>query len=233
MRVLLIEDDGATAHSLALVLRANGFNVAATDLGEEGVDLGLVYDYDLILLDLSLPDMSGVEVLRMLRRASIGTPIMILSGSAELATKVRTFGFGADDYLTKPFDNDELVARVRAVIRRSKGHGPAVITVGPISVNLADKSVRVDGEPVYLTTKEYQIVELLAQRRGATVTKEMFITALYGGIDEPDIKIIDVFVCKIRRKISEVSGGERFIENVRGLGYVLRDPGGGGQTAAA
>ncbi len=147
MRVLLIEDDSATAKSIELMLKGEGFSVYTTDLGEEGVDLGKIYDYDLILLDLSLPDMSGLDVLRQLRVAKINTPIMILSGSTEIDTKVKTFGGGADDYLTKPFHKDELVARIHAVVRRSKGHAQSVITTGDIRVNLDAKTVGGERRP--------------------------------------------------------------------------------------
>jgi two-component system cell cycle response regulator CtrA len=224
MRVLLIEDDSATAQSIELMLKSEGFNVYTTDLGEEGVDLGKIYDYDLILLDLNLPDMSGMDVLRQLRLARINTPIMILSGSAEIDTKVKTFGGGADDYLTKPFHKDELVARIHAVVRRSKGHAQSVINTGDITVNLDAKTVEVGGSRVHLTGKEYQMLELLSLRKGTTLTKEMFLNHLYGGMDEPELKIIDVFICKLRKKLANASEGRNFIETVWGRGYVLREP---------
>ena len=224
MRVLLIEDDSATAQSIELMLKSEGFNVYTTDLGEEGVDLGKIYDYDLILLDLNLPDMSGMDVLRMLRVAKINTPIMILSGSTEIDTKVKTFGGGADDYLTKPFHNDELIARIHAVVRRSQGHAQSVIVTGDIRVNLDAKTTEVNGSRVHLTGKEYQMLELLSLRKGATITKEMFLNHLYGGLDEPELKIIDVFICKIRKKLREATGGQDLIETVWGRGYVLHDP---------
>jgi two-component system cell cycle response regulator CtrA len=227
MRVLLIEDDSATAQTIELMLKSEGFNVYTTDLGEEGVDLGKIYDYDLILLDLNLPDMSGLDVLRTLRVAKINTPIMILSGSAEIETKVKTFGSGADDYLTKPFHKDELVARIHAVVRRSKGHAQSVIKTGDITVNLDAKTVEVNGIRVHLTGKEYQMLELLSLRKGTTLTKEMFLNHLYGGMDEPELKIIDVFICKLRKKLATASGGKHHIETVWGRGYVLRDPDGG------
>ena len=195
MRVLLIEDDSATAQSIELMLKSEGFNVYTTDLGEEGVDLGKIYDYDLILLDLSLPDMSGLEVLRQLRVGKINTPIMILSGSAEIDTKVKTLGNGADDYMTKPFHKDELIARIHAVVRRSKGHAQSVIRTGEILVNLDAKTVEVASNRVHLTGKEYEMLELLSLRKGTTLTKEMFLNHLYGGMDEPELKIIDVFIC--------------------------------------
>ena len=224
MRVLLIEDDSATAQTIVLMLKSEGFNVYTTDLGEEGVDLGKIYDYDLILLDLNLPDMSGLDVLRTLRVAKINTPIMILSGSSEIDTKVKTFGSGADDYMTKPFHKDELVARIHAVVRRSKGHAQSVIKTGDITVNLDAKTVEVGGQRVHLTGKEYQMLELLSLRKGTTLTKEMFLNHLYGGMDEPELKIIDVFICKLRKKLATASGGKHHIETVWGRGYVLRDP---------
>ena len=223
MRVLLVEDDSATAQSLELMLKAEGFNVYTTDLGEEGVDLGKIYDYDLILLDLNLPDMSGMDVLRTLRAAKIDTPIMILSGAAEIDIKVKTFSGGADDYMTKPFHKDEMIARIHAVVRRSKGHAQSVIKTGDIMVNLDSKTVEVAGARVHLTGKEYEMLELLALRRGTTLTKEMFLNHLYGGIDEPELKIIDVFICKLRKKIAAAAGGDSQIETVWGGGYMLRD----------
>ena len=224
MRVLLVEDDPATSKSIEMMLTHANLNVYATDLGEEGVDLAKLYDYDLILLDLGLPDMNGHEVLRQLRLARIETPILILSGADDTESKLKGFGFGADDYLTKPFHREELVARIHAIIRRSKGHSQSIIRTGKVAVNLDAKTVEVEGEQVHLTGKEYQMLELLSLRKGTTLTKEMFLNHLYGGMDEPELKIIDVFICKLRKKLSEATGGETYIETVWGRGYVLRDP---------
>ncbi|HEY5212747.1 MAG TPA: response regulator transcription factor [Acidobacteriaceae bacterium] len=224
MRVLLIEDDSAMAKSIELMLRSEGFNVYTTDLGEEGVDLGKLYDYDLILLDLNLPDMSGFEVLRSLRVSKVTTPILILSGLAGIEAKVKGLGFGADDYMTKPFHKDELVARIHAIVRRSKGHAQSVVQTGDLIVSLDQKTVEVSGARVHLTSKEYQMLEFLSLRKGATISKEMFLTQLYGGMDEPEIKIIDVFVCKLRKKLASASNGKNYIETVWGRGYVLREP---------
>jgi two-component system cell cycle response regulator CtrA len=199
-------------------------NVYCTDLGEEGIDLAKLYDYDLILLDLNLPDMNGHEVLRQLRLARVETPILILSGSDDSENKLKGFGFGADDYMTKPFHREELVARIHAIIRRSKGHAQSVIRTGEINVNLDAKTVDVNGEMVHLTGKEYQMLELLSLRKGTTLTKEMFLNHLYGGMDEPELKIIDVFICKLRKKLAEATGGHNHIETVWGRGYVLREP---------
>lgn len=223
MRVLLIEDDASVARSVELMLKSESIAVHATDLGEEGIDLGKLYDYDIILLDLTLPDISGYEVLRTLRSSRIKTPILILSGMASIEDKVRGLGFGADDYLTKPFHKDELIARIQAIVRRSQGHAQSVITTGDLIVNLDQKMVEVAGARVHLTSKEYQIVELLSLRKGSTLTKEMFLNHLYGGMDEPDAKIIDVFICKLRRKLTNASGGKNYIETVWGRGYAMHD----------
>ena len=222
MRVLLIEDDKAISLSIELMLRAEGFNVYTTDLGEEGAELGKLYDYDIILLDLNLPDISGHEVLKKLRVSKISTPVLVLSGLAGIEDKVRSLGFGADDYLTKPFHKDELVARIHAIVRRSKGHAQSVIETGDLKVNLDDKTAEIGGQRVYLTSKEYQMLELLALRKGSTLTKEMFLNHLYGGMDEPEMKIIDVFICKLRKKLLIASGGKNYIETVWGRGYVMR-----------
>jgi two-component system cell cycle response regulator CtrA len=224
MRVLLIEDDAAVAKSIELMLRSESINVYTTDLGEEGIDLGKLYDYDIIMLDLQLPDMNGFDVLKSLRLAKVQTPILILSGNAIVEAKVKALGFGADDYMTKPFHKDELVARIQAVVRRSKGHSQSVITTGKLTVNLDAKTAEVNGSRVHLTGKEYQMVELLALRKGATLTKEMFLNHLYGGMDEPEVKIIDVFICKLRKKLAVACNGEQYIETVWGRGYVMRDP---------
>ncbi len=224
MRVLLIEDDRATAQGIELMLKSEGFNTYVTDYGEEGVDLGKLYDYDIILLDLNLPDMPGFDVLKTLRVAKVDTPILILSGNADIDNKVRGLGSGADDYMTKPFHKEELIARIHAVVRRSKGHSQSIIKTGDIAVNLDAKTVEVNGQRVHLTGKEYQMLELLSLRKGTTLTKEMFLNHLYGGMDEPELKIIDVFICKLRKKLSAATDGDNHIETVWGRGYVLRDP---------
>jgi len=224
MRVLLVEDDPTISKSIELMLTHANLNVYCTDLGEEGVDLAKLYDYDLILLDLNLPDMNGHEVLRQLRVARVETPVLILTGEDDTESKIKGFGSGADDYLTKPFHREELIARIHAIIRRSKGHSQSLIRTGKVIVNLDTKTVSVGGAPVHLTGKEYQMLELLSLRKGTTLTKEMFLNHLYGGMDEPELKIIDVFICKLRKKLSIATEGDNYIETVWGRGYVLRDP---------
>ena len=224
MRVLLIEDDSATAQSIELMLKSESINLYATDLGKEGVGLGKLYDYDLILLDLNLPDMPGFEVLRSLRASKVGTPVLILSGIGGIEDKVRGLSFGADDYMTKPFHKDELVARIHAIVRRSSAHAQSMIHTGALVVNLDTKTVEVSGARVHLTNKEYRMVEFLSLRKGTPLTPEMFLNHLYGGMDEPGIKIIDVFICKLRKKLVNASNGKNYIETVWGHGYVLREP---------
>ena len=224
MRVLLIEDDSAMAKSIELMLRNDGLHVYTTDLGEEGIDLGKLYDYDIVVLDLSLPDMNGFEVLKALRVAKVRAPVLILSGNAIIEAKIKALKLGADDYLTKPFHKDELVARIQAVVRRSKGHSQAIVSTGKLSVNLDTKTVEVGGETIHLTGKEYQMLELLSLRKGTTLSKEMFLNHLYGDDNEPEVKIIDVFICKLQKKLSAAADGVDYIETVWGRGYALRDP---------
>ena len=159
-----------------------------------------------------------------LRAARVETPILILSGYADIESKLRGFGMGADDYMTKPFHREELVARIYAIVRRSKGHSQSIIRTGHLSVNLDAKTADVAGTRVHLTGKEYMILELLSLRKGTTLTKEMFLNHLYGGMDEPELKIIDVFICKLRKKLALACGGQNYIETIWGRGYVLRDP---------
>jgi len=224
MRVLLVEDDAATSKSIELMLKAEGMVVDTAALGEDGLEIGKLYDYDIIVLDLMLPDMDGYEVLKRLRLSKKDTPVLILSGLAETDKKIKGLGFGADDYLTKPFDKREFLARLQAIVRRSKGHAQSLIKTGRLTVNLDTQTANVDDEPIKLTGKEYGILELLSLRKGSTLAKETFLNHLYGGIDEPELKIIDVFVCKLRKKLSAATGGQNYIETIWGRGYVLRDP---------
>ena len=234
MRVLLIEDETTIARSIELMLTSKGFKVSATDLGDEGTDLGTVYRYDIILLDLNLPDMSGFEVLRSLRISKIETPVLILSGMAEIDDKVKGLCLGADDYLTKPFDNDELVARINTIVRRSKGKTRVVIQTGDLLVNLDAKTVEVGAARVHLTAKEYQLLELLSLRKGGTVSKQALLNHLYGNMGEPSPKVIDAFICKLRQKLANATSGKNYIKTVWGQGYALQAPEeceGGGATS--
>ena len=223
MRVLLIEDDASTARSIELALAAEGIICDTAEVGSDGIEIGKIYDYDIILLDLMLPDIDGYEVLLRLRSAKVKTPILILSGLTSVDQKIKGLGFGADDYLTKPFNRGELIARIQAIVRRSKGHSESVVRFDKVAINLDTRTVEVDSQHVHLTNKEYAILELLAMRKGTVLTKEMFLNHLYSSMDEPEIKIIDVFVCKLRKKLAKASGGMNYIETVWGRGYMLKD----------
>lgn len=225
MRVLIVEDDSAVVQTIKTMLKAENFVVDSTNIGEDGLDIAKLYDYDIILLDLMLPDVDGYELLERLRSARVKTPVLILSGLKESTDIIKGLGVGADDYLTKPFNKEELLARIRAIVRRSKGHAESTIRLGRLSVNLHASQADIDGIPLNLTCKEYSILELLVLRKGSTLSKEVFLNHLYGGMDEPELKIIDVFVCKLRKKLSDALGcGTNYIETVWGRGYVLRDP---------
>ena len=225
MRVLLIEDDLTAARGLTIMLKTSGTVVDQADTGEEALELVRHYDYDIVLLDLMLPDMEGYEVVRRMRAARIDTPVLIVSGLTRPQAKVKGLAMGADDFLTKPFDKAELQARIQAVVRRSKGFSQPTLRVGPLVLNLDSREVTIDGQVVHLTGKEYAILELLVLRKGMVLTKEAFLNHLYGGMDEPEMKIIDVFVCKLRKKLA-VAGADNLIGTVWGRGYMIRDAAG-------
>ena len=222
MRILIIEDDEITASSVDLFLKSEGFRTHIEGLGEEALEVAKHYEYDAILMDLNLPDMPGIEVLKKLRVNKVSTPVLVLSGQVDMDSKLKALGAGADDYLTKPANHAELAARLRAVVRRAKGHAQSVIQIGDLAVNLDIKSAEIGGERVPLSCKEYQMLELLALRRGTTLTKETFLNHLYGEMDEPEAKIIDVFVCKLRKKLAAFTTSQNYIETVWGQGYLIR-----------
>ena len=224
MRALIVNADVIMAASIKVALAEEDLICDATDLGEDGLEIGQLHDYDIILLDLTRLGSQGHEMLRRLHAARLQTPILIVSDLAEFDHKIKGLGFGANDFLTTPLDRRELIARVRAIVRRSKAHSESTIQTGKLIVNLDTRVVTVEDQPVRLTGKEYAILELLSLRKGTTLTKEMFLNHLYGGMDEPELKIIDVFVCKLRKKLAQATGGEHYIETVWGRGYGLRDP---------
>jgi two-component system, cell cycle response regulator CtrA len=232
MRVLLVEDDLTAARGISLMLKSSGAVVDHTDTGEEGLELTRHYEYDIVLLDLMLPDIEGYEVVRRMRLARNDTPVLILSGLVRPQAKVKGLGMGADDYITKPFDRDELLARMQAIVRRCKGFSQPALRVGSLELNLDSREVLVGGKAVHLTSKEYAILELLVLRRGMVLSKEAFLNHLYGGMDEPEMKIIDVFVCKLRKKLAQ-AGAAYIIETVWGRGYMVREPSSEPQSVAS
>ena len=224
MRVLVVEDDAAMARVIDKMLRGPGYSIHATKLGEEAIELGKLYDYDIILLDVKLPDVSGFEVLRRLRNARVETPVLILSGLGDTQNKIEGLGLGAADYVTKPFQKPELIARINAIVRRAKGHSQSVIEVGDLTVNLDTKTLDVNGVRVPLTGTEYAMIELLALNKGKMVSKETFLDHLYGEDGEAEPKAIDGFMYKVRKKLLDATGGRDYIQTTWGRGYTLREP---------
>ncbi|WP_411891768.1 response regulator transcription factor [Yoonia sp. SDW83-1] len=222
MQILLIEDDPTMSKSIEQILARANAQVCSADTGQTGIKLARSKEYNLIMLDLHLPDMSGREVLKNLRSNSVETPILVLSGDDTRESKLASFGLGADDYLTKPFHREELIARIFAIMRRVRNKMQPTIRIDQVVVNLDTEIVKVDGTPLKMTHKEYQVLELLCLRRGRTVTKEMFLNHLYAGIDEPNVKAINVFVCKLRRRLSDATNGTNYIKTIWGQGYMLR-----------
>ena len=223
MRILLIERNEAQAQAIELILTRAGAVVETTDLAEDGIDLVKNYDFDLVLLDMNMSDMRGIDVLRHLRRNKVTVPVLALSSRDGVTEKVAALNAGADDYLVRPFHGDELAARIVSLVRRSRNLASSDVELGNLVLNLDDKTVKVDGAEVRLTGKEHQVLELLAMRRGTAVTKEMMLNHLYGGLDEPEAKIIDVFVCKLRKKLRAAGMARVSIETVWGRGYLMHE----------
>jgi two-component system cell cycle response regulator CtrA len=221
MRVLLIEDDSAIAKSIELMLQTEKFNVYTTDDGDEGVELARLYDYDIVIAESTLA-LTHDDIVLSVRKAGIKTPIIVLAHSRMPEHVARALGRGADDYIPLPFHKDELIARIHAVVRRSKGHAASLIQTGDLVLNLDMRRASVGGQVLHLTGKEYQMLELLSLRKGVTLTKEMFLNHLYGGMDEPELKIIDVFICKLRKKLA--AAGVDIVRTIWGRGYTLEDP---------
>jgi len=232
MQVLVVESQAAAAKSLELLLNAEGHAAFVTDSGEEACDLARIYDYDAIFLAGDLDDMTGLQALRALRTRKVAAPVIML-GDSNVEARVEALAAGADDIMTRPFHKAELLARLTAVVRRSRGHAEAILRTGPIALNLATRQAEVAGQPIHLTPSEYKMLELFSLRKNMTLSKEQCLNHLYNGMSEPEPKIIDVFVCKLRKKIAAANGGDAQIETVWGGGYMLRDTPAASQRLAA
>ncbi|MDB5734362.1 MAG: ctrA [Alphaproteobacteria bacterium] len=221
MRVLLIENDQALKRRIEMILRGEDMCAEAVEEGEDGIECAHHFDYDVIVLDLTLPDISGFEVIQRLRRMRVATPIIVLSGADLLADRIKALNAGADDCMTKPFCKDELVARIRAMVRRSRGHSNSVISIGTINLNFCAKTVEAHGHRIPLSGKEYQILELLALRCGVTVSKETLISHIYVDGEGPESYTIGLFMYRLRKKLA-AAGAASHIETVRQQGYLIR-----------
>ena len=219
MRILFIDDDTVFANALSEMLEEQNIQVDQTTCSKSAHELADIYDYEAILLDLGLPDTTSSDVLNELRKNGDETPVIVLSSQTEIETRLTCLNLGADDYLTKPVHSKELVARLEALVRRANGHCKNVLEFGELMLDLHARQACVHGRQLDLTNKEYQMLELLCLRSGRVVSKETFLDHLYGGIDEPEMKIIDVFICKLRKKISREIQDAALIETVWGRGY--------------
>ncbi len=222
MRIMFIEQDGPGARTVAEDLRAGGFELVIAGSAEQALSLAGASDFDLILLDVG-SRASASDVVQRIRLARVRTPILLAAPTDRLVEVVRALSVGADDYVTLPMRRDELSQRLAAVVRETGVRSRQIVRVGKLRIDLERRSLEVNGERVHLTGKEFQMLELLALKRGQTVTKDMFLDHLYGGAYEPVLKIIDVFICKLRKKLTAATG-ENYIETIWGRGYVMRDP---------
>ncbi len=221
MRVLLIENDQALKRSIELMLRSVDICVETVGEGEDGIECARHFDYDVIVLDSALPDISGFEVIQRIRRMVVATPIILLSDADLLTDRIKALNAGADDCMTKPFCKDELVARIRAMVRRSRGHSNSVISIGTITLNVSSRTVEAHGHRIPLSSKEYQILELLALRCGVTVSKETLISHIYVDGEGPESYTIGLFMYRLRKKLA-AAGAAAHIETVRQHGYLMR-----------
>ncbi|ATU74157.1 Cell cycle transcriptional regulator CtrA [Gluconacetobacter sp. SXCC-1] len=225
MRILLVEPNARKVEETTRHMEKAGFTVDHVDTGHDALGMLKSYNYDLAVMNVDLPDVDGFEVIRISRAARVPTPVMVLAEEKSATAKVRAFSTGADDYVTRPYESMELTARMQAVIRRSKGYSEPTLRAGHLELCLGSREVSVHGQGVHLTGKEYMILELLLLRKGMVLTKDAFLNHLYGGMDEPEMKIIDVFICKLRKKLQGAGAGQ-LIATVWGQGYVLRDEAG-------
>ncbi len=205
------------------VLQQHGIKTEQAASGREALEFLRLYDYDMVLMDLHLPDVPAYEVVRMMRAASLKTPVVIMSDTATVQAKVKALDQGADDFLITPCDAEEILARIRAVVRRSQGHTNSTLTLGPVELLLDRRDVRVHGQSLHLSRREYAVLELLFLKQGVILNKGAFLTHLYCGMDEPEMKTIDVIICRLRKKLA-TAGVPTLIDTVWGCGYILRDP---------
>ena len=222
MRLLIVEDEPRLADNIARSLRESAaYAVDVVNDGEAGLHAIESNPYDAVILDLMLPKLDGMQVLERMRQAGRRTPVLVLTARDDKESVVSLLNAGADDYLTKPFDLGELLARTKALVRRGKGQASAVLSVDDLQVNTADRSVSRNGRTITLTAMEYRVLEYLAHRPGAVVSKKELLEHLYDYNWEKFSNVIEVYISGLRRKLNDGSS-RKLIHTLRNQGYVLR-----------
>lgn len=222
MRLLLVQSNSAAAREASRVLGESRAIIDHVRTAAEATIYLEAYEYDAIVLDRALEEMDGLEVVRRFRSRGFDTPLLLLLDQCSGPTRAQALRNGADDLLINPYDKDEFVARIEAVVRRWHGHARSLLRVGPLEIDMASREVRVDGRPISVTRKEYSILELMALRKGRVIPKQNFFDHLYSGLDGPETRIIDVFICNLRKKLA-AWGVDSLIDTVRGHGYIMRE----------
>jgi two-component system cell cycle response regulator CtrA len=223
MRILLIEDSQETTDKICKLLNTKEIIIDSCDFAQKAFDMCSLYEYNLIILEQMLETVSGDNLTAQLREKGVKTPILIISRSTDIDKKISALRKGADDYIVQPFNTQEFLARIKAVVRRSNGYAHNKMKIGELEIDLSEQKVYYDGEMISLTKKEYLILEFLFLKKGSTLNKDRFLNHLYSLSDEPEAKIIDVFICKLRKKLEKASGGKNFIQTDWGRGYYINE----------
>ena len=218
---MLVHDSSVPPATLENAFKDANLTVSLVCQHDDGIDLAQRYEYDIIVLDLQTPNLTGHTFVRGIRDARVMTPVVVLSNSDEMQAKVKGLELGADDYVTKPIPVSELLARIQAIVRRSKGQSSSLVKIGELTLDLVAQTIFLRGVALRLTDMQYRVLELFCMRRGLLVTKSMILDHLYGGPNEPDAKSIDVLMHRLRKKIAQANEGEQIISTVWGAGYIL------------
>lgn len=229
MRILLVEDEKALSTIIRKGLEENGYSVDVAPDGEEGLFMAENYPADAVVLDIMLPKMNGLEVLSRMRKKGLSTPVIMLTARDTVTDKIKGLDAGADDYLTKPFEFAELLARVRSLLRRAREVKESVIRVGAVEIDTASHEVRVAGHPVTLSAREYALLEFMAYNKNKVLSRTEITEHIYDESFDKDSNIIDVYINYLRKKI-DTDPEKKLIQTVRGAGYMLKDPEGQGRS---
>ena len=220
MKILLVDDERQLTDALSTILKQHKYSVDCANDGEEGLDLALSGIYDLIILDVMMPKMDGFSLLKDLRRNKLSVPVLMLSAKSDISDKIEGLNFGADDYLTKPFNTDELLARIKALLRRKENFLGDVLTYNDVSISRDSFELICGEKKIALGKKEFQILEMLILNDGKSIEKEKFIEKIWGYDNDAEYNTIEVYVSFLRKKLTAV-GAKTEIKSIRGIGYTL------------